>query len=155
VSTHVTAVASWNEDLKRLVFVDQMAFNAHLRRLRLEDGEQVEIDVQRLIACRSSKANREYWGYVVRPVALYSQQTLNEIHRLFKAEFLPSERLVIADHETGEVKFEREVEQASTAKLPDPDFEHYKTVCREFGMTRCGIDFSPQGLWEQFGIGQG
>lgn len=137
-----------------MVLDDQMLFHAALNRMRgLQNGEPFEVEAHRLLGRRTSAGNRAYWGFVVRPVALASKQSLDEIHRLFKAEFMPTERLVIADPETGEVKFEREVEAGTTTRMSEQDFEHYMEQCRFLGMTTLGIDFSPQGLWEQFGIG--
>ena len=155
MSGHVTTTAKWNDEIKRLVLDDQMVFNASLRRLRPQHGEPFELEATRLFGRRTSKANRIYWGWIVRPIALASHQSLDEIHRCLKAEFLPTEKLVIADKETGEVKFERELECGTTTRMSETDFDRYMEHCRLFGMTHCGIDFSPAGLWEQFGIGEG
>jgi hypothetical protein len=155
VTGHVTAIAKWNAEVSRLVLDDQMVFHAALKRLKPENGEPFEIEAMRLFGRRTSKQNKAYWGWVVRPIALASHQSLDEIHRLLKAEYLPTERLVIADKDTGEVKFEREVECGTTTRMSETDFDRYMEHCRLFGMTHCGIDFSPRGLWEQFGIGEG
>jgi len=152
--THVTADAKWDEKLGRLAFTDPIAFHARVRRMaKLQHGEPFEVDAIRLSAVRSNKLNREYWGFVVRPLALYTGQSSTEIHRFLKAEFLPPEKIVLADAD-GVVQFERELE-ASTRRMPRPDFEHYMVQCREFGMTTFGIDYTPVGLYEQFGIGEG
>lgn len=151
----VTGMAKWSAKLNRLVLDDQVVFHARLRRMKLQDGEPFELDAIRMFGRRTSAHNRAYWGYIVRPVAIASEQTQDEIHRLFKAEYMPSERLVIADPKTGEVKFEREVEAGTTTRMPEPDFVRYMEQCRALGATTLGIDFSPAGLWEQFGIGEG
>jgi hypothetical protein len=154
MSTSVTGLATWDGTRPRLD--DPMVFNAGVRRLALGVGEVVEVTVSKLdAATRTAKQNAAYWGWIVRPVALYSKQSLNEIHRAFKAEFLPCERFVLADPKTGDVKLERNLELHTTAKLKEIEFEHYMEQAREFAMVRCGIDMSNQGLWEQFGIGQG
>jgi hypothetical protein len=156
VSGHVTTAAKWSADLKRLVLEDQVVFHAAIRRMKnLQHGEPFEVEAVRLLGCRTSPMNREYFGYVVRPVALHTQQSVNEIHRFFKAEFLPREHIALADRETGDVKIERDLEIGSTRRMPEQVFKHYMEQCREFGMTTFGIDFSPAGLWEQFGIGEG
>ncbi len=154
--THVTTLATWDAERGRLVPVNPVQFHASIRRMRnLVHGEPFELDAVRLLLCRTSQLNREYWGFCVRPVALYTQQSIDEVHRFFKSEFLPKERIVLADPVTGEVKIERELEAGSTRRMPEQVFRHYMEQCREFGMTTFGIDFSPEGLWEQFGIGEG
>lgn len=151
----VTGTAHWDSEKRRLFLDDQMVFNASIARMRkLQHGEPFEIEATRLFGLRTSKHNAQYWGWIIRPIALASQQTQDEIHRLCKAAFLPTERLVLADPETGEVKFEQAVE-GTTRRLREEDFRVYMEQCRELGMTKLGIDFSPQGLWEQFGIGEG
>ena len=152
--THVTGDAKWDAKVARLVMTDPMLFHATLRRMKgLTHGEPFELDAVRLSACRSHALNRQYWGYVVRPLALTTRQSDGEIHRFLKAEFLPPEKIVLADAD-GTVKFERQLE-ASSRRLPKQVFEHFMEQGREFGMVKFGIDYSPAGLWEQFGIGDG
>lgn len=154
--SHVSTSARWSAEKQRLVLDDQVFFHAAVKRMRgLQDGEAFDVEAHRVLGRRTSKQNAAYWGWIVRPVALASKQSQDEIHRLFKAELMPTERLVIADPETGEVKFEREVEAGTTTRMSEQDFEHYMEQCRFLGMTTLGIDFSPQGLWQQFGIGEG
>lgn len=151
---HVTVTATF--DGKKLQFSadeQDQYFNA-VKRLRLGLGEQVEIRIEPLEAARSLRANREYWGFVVRPVSLYTRgaMSLVDVHRYFKAEHLPSERFVLADPETGEVKLERDLERLTTTTLSEDEFRNYMERCRATAATECGIDFSDRGLYEQFGI---
>lgn len=156
MSDYVTGRAAWNEDKQRLFLLDSMEFNASVRRMfKPGAGEEFGITVEPLIAARTSEHNRAYWGYIVRPVHLYSDggMSLNAVHRLFKAEFLPSERFRLADPTTGAVVLERDMEKHTTRTLSEQDFRDYMEECRTFAAEQCHIDMSDRGLWERFGIG--
>lgn len=151
---HVTCTATW--DGKKLQFSadEQETYFSSVRRLKLGLGEQVEIQFWPLEAVRSLKSNAAYWGFIVRPVSLFTKGAMSmmEVHRYFKAEHLPSERFVLADPETGEVKLERDLERVTTTTLSEEEFRDYMERCRATAMTELGIDMSDRGLYEQFGI---
>lgn len=152
--TQVTAAAKWDEAAGRLRLVDEFAFKVQMKRMQLEDGAQCEITVERLLAARSLAANRAYWGFIVRPVSMFTKgaMSMNDVHRYFKAEHLPSERFVVVDPETGEVKLERNLEVLTTTNLSEEEFRDYMERCRATAMEELGIDMSDRGLYEQFGI---
>lgn len=151
----VAIVGVWTGEKLQMDRTSNGALVTGLKRLRLGVGEEVAITFEKLVAARSNAANREYWGYTVRPIALASegQMSMNEVHRLLKAELLPSERFTLVNPETGTVVLERDLEQQTTVRLTDEEFRNYMEQSRALGATQMGIDFSDRGLWDRFGIG--
>lgn len=147
---HFTTEAFWNG--RRLRMRDEAVYHAGLRAMKLQRGAAVQVRIEKLAAARTRGQNANYWGYVIRPVALYSGMAPNDIHRWLKAELLPAERFTLANAETGEVKLERALEAATTTRLSEPEFDAYVEHSRARVMEVTGIDLSDRGLFEQFGI---
>lgn len=56
-------------------------------RWPMRDGE-VLVSVRKVYATRSPKANRYYWGGIIRPLSEHTGYTLDEMHEICKAKFL-------------------------------------------------------------------
>lgn len=144
---HFATSAVWTG--RRLSFVNDMAYHVGVRRLKLGVGEEVEVRVEKLEAARTRKQNAAYWGFIVKPTAMHSEHySMADIHRIFKAELLPSERFTLADPKTGEVRLERDLELHTTTVLTEQEFSEYMERARAFACETVGVDLSDRGLLE-------
>ena len=79
------------------MLTDRRAFDETIRSLK--SGLQVEVEVTRLLATRSSQANRYYWGVVVKALCDLTGYTPEEIHEILKQKFIPKALAVCRDGE--------------------------------------------------------
>jgi hypothetical protein len=80
-------VASGDIRNGRLFIRNRAAFDSSMAALR--EGMQVEIAVMALRATRSIQANRYYWGVIVQLLSEYTGYSVDEMHDVLKAKFLP------------------------------------------------------------------
>lgn len=124
----------------RLFIKNRRSFNEDLRRFR--DDEEVEIEVRRLRATRSMKANAYYWGVVLAILSDYTGHTVVELHEHFKQELIPVD-VSLADR-NGEVKSASKI-PGSTRKMKVDEFYAYVERVRAIaGDLGCVIP-DPQG----------
>jgi hypothetical protein len=145
-TTRAVFIPPTAEEPARLRLVDEAHYRLKLAQLKLEPGDEVEIRVEKLAAARTSAQNRNYWGFIVRPVAAYSLNSDIAIHQWFKADLLPAEKFVLADPKTGEVKLTRDFAALTTTTLSEQQFSDYMEEARALAMETTGIDLSDRGL---------
>lgn len=104
----------------RLFIRNRRSFNEDLRRFR--DEEEVEIEVHRLKATRSLKANAFYFGIVLSILSDYTGHTVVELHEHFKQLLIPVD-VILADR-NGEVKTQSKI-PGSTRKMNIQEFYAY------------------------------
>ena len=86
MSDVVTAAAIWNEG--RLRLDDEMLFVAGLRRMKLGDGEEAVVRVERKADAYTYAQLKEYWGFVIKPIHKWSGHARTELHSMFKSALL-------------------------------------------------------------------
>lgn len=70
----------------KLVIRDEVAFNAHLWKMK--EGEEVKVSVIRKRKNRSTHQNAYYWGVILPVIAHESGHSIDELHEIFKRMFL-------------------------------------------------------------------
>lgn len=128
----VTAPASIRNG--RIHFHDRRQFDAAVSGLR--EGWEVEVQVVRLQATRSSQANRFYWGVVIAELSRYTGYTPDELHDLMKCKFLPKDRAFLDGN--GEV-VEAFVIGGSTRGLDTSEFAAYVNAIRDWASSALGL----------------
>ena len=118
----------------RLHLHNRKQFDAAVAGLR--DGWEVELEVTRLRATRSSQANRFYWGVVIQALHELTGYTPEELHDLMKAKFLPK-HLAFTDGNGAVV--EQFVLGGSTRGLDTIEFYAYVEQIREWASESLGL----------------
>ncbi len=95
----------------------------------LQDGWEVEVEIIRLRATRSSQANRYYWGVVIQALHELTGYTPEELHDICKAKFLPKHLAFTGAN--GDV-IEQFVLGGSTRGLDTQEFYQYVERIREW-----------------------
>ena len=85
--THVTAKGSW--DGARIRFADRASFDAHVRRMKLGEGEAVVIRVEREADAKRYHQLKWYFGYIVKQCSEHTGYPVPELDVMFRALFLP------------------------------------------------------------------
>ena len=96
---------------------------------QMKEGWALEVTVSRLRATRSQKANAYYWGVVLQRLSEHTGYTVDELHDLCKAMFLPK-KLALTDG-NGEVVGEF-VLGGSTRTLKTNEFYEYVERVRQW-----------------------
>jgi hypothetical protein len=96
---------------------------------QMKDGWEMELSVSRRRATRSPQANAYYWGVVLQLLSEFTGYTVEEMHDICKAKFLPK-KLAIADS-NGEVVGEF-VLGGSTRTLNTNEFYEYVERIRQW-----------------------
>jgi hypothetical protein len=94
----------------------------------LKNGEVI-ITVERARAVRSPQANKYYWGVVMRVLSAETGYTIDEIHEMCKAKFLP--RIVEIPGPGGAIVAEFRI-GGSTRDLTSDQFWQYVEDIREW-----------------------
>lgn len=71
----------------RLYIRDRKEFDALVAQL--PEAWELEVTIQRRRATRSVQQNRYYWGVVLRVLADYTGYSVDELHDVMRAKFLP------------------------------------------------------------------
>jgi len=87
--THVTALASWDEERGRLVLDEQHVFHARMRKLDPGAGERFVIRVEREAEAKRYHRLKWLYGYVIKQCVEHTGHTANEIELEFRTRFLP------------------------------------------------------------------
>lgn len=87
-------------------------------------GRAVDVCIKRQVKHRSNSQNRFYWGCVLQEIANSTGHTTEDLHEVFKREFLPKQFVVIGDEEFEIAK--------STTELTTTEFEQYIERIRVF-----------------------
>lgn len=87
--SHVNAIAAWDEERGTLHLVDQMAFNARMRRLKPGQGESFVVRVEREADAKKHHQLKWYYGYIVKQCCQATGYTVVEMDYLFRAEHMP------------------------------------------------------------------
>lgn len=111
----------------RLRIRNRRLFDQQVAQLR--EGTEWELTLQRRRATRSVAANAYYWGVVLELLREHTGYTVDELHDLCKAQFLPK-RLAI-NNGNGEVVGEY-VLGGSTRKLTTTEFYEYVERIRKW-----------------------
>lgn len=77
---------------------------------------------------RGSKANRFYWGYVLKHISDHTGHSPEELHEAFKAKFLHQEDLTVLGEKI-----------ATTRKLSTKDFKEYTQKVEQFANHELGV----------------
>ena len=98
---------------------------------RMKPGRK-SVLIEDLKDTRSLRANRYYFGAVLRPLSEHTGYHVDELHEHFKKELLSAEKkhIALAD-EHGEIRFEGDVEFVTTRKLTVREFYDYVERVRE------------------------
>lgn len=105
------------------------------------EGERVLITVDRVPKRRSLKANRFYFGALVRAISDYTGMVAGEVHEIFKLKFNPRE---VPDPLTGEIK----TIGGSTRSMSPQEFEEHIFKVQEVA-ERLGIKvLAPDKYWD-------
>lgn len=120
-------VASAHVNSGKLFIRNRREFDRQIGQMR--DGLEFELTLQRRRATRSVQANAYYWGVVLRLLAEFTGYTVDEMHDICKAKFLPK-RLAIAKG-NGEIVDEY-VLGGSTRDLDTNDFYEYVEQIRQW-----------------------
>ena len=105
---------------------------------RMKPGRKAII-IEDVKDTRSIRANRFYWGGVLRPLSEWTGYHPDELHEHFKQQFLGGEKKHIALQDgNGEVRFESDVDVVTTRKLSVREFydfvERVRQVAAELGV---------------------
>lgn len=120
----------------RLELENERDYRANMKLMR--PGRKALV-VEDLKDTRSQRANRYYFGAVLRPLSEYTGSEVDELHEYFKQTLLAGEKkhIELAD-ENGEVRFMGDVQVVSTKKMTVSDFYRYvervRQVCAELGV---------------------
>ena len=106
-----------------------------------KDGDEVMVIVETVPRHRSLRANRYYFGALVRALSEYTGMTTDEVHELIKFKFNPKE---ITDPTTGVIM----VVGGTTTALNSVQFAELtmrvQDLCHELGIT----NVSPEKYWQ-------
>jgi hypothetical protein len=94
----------------------------------LPDGE-VLVTAEKVTAARSPKANRYYWGVVVKLIAHATGYTPDEVHEMLKAKFIP--RIIEIPGDDGATVAEFKI-GGSTRTLDSDQFWQYTEEIRQW-----------------------
>ena len=98
---------------------------------RMKPGRK-SVLIEDLKDTRSLRANRYYFGAVLRPLSEHTGYHVDELHEHFKHTLLDAEKKTIRlQDDAGEVRFEGEVELVSTKKLTVREFYDYVERVRQ------------------------
>ena len=97
----------------------------------LSDGPVI-VTVRKAHATRSVKQNRWYWGGIMRTLADHTGYTMDEIHEICKAKFLP--RIVEIPGADNQVAAEFKI-GGTTTTLNKLEFGEYCEMVREWAAT--------------------
>ena len=99
---------------------------------QMREGLEVELNVTRKRATRSLQANAYYWAGVMEGLSRHTGYTVDEMHDICKAKFLPK-KLAVCDG-NGEVHGEFVI-GGSTRKLNTNEFYEYIEQIRQWAAT--------------------
>lgn len=120
----------------KLTLENERDYRANLKLMR--PGRKAVV-VEDLKDTRSQRANRYYFGAVLRPLSEHTGYEKDELHEYFKATLLGGEKkhIELAD-EHGEVRFMGDVAIVSTKKLNVREFwdyvERVRQIAAEMGV---------------------
>lgn len=106
-----------------------------------------ELELRPFASSRSARANRYYWGVVLKMMAAESGHTADELHEVEKMRHLSSV-VEVVNPETGEVEEMRI--PGSTAKLTISEFSDYLERVMADGAQMCGIVFPEPSAGEEW-----
>jgi hypothetical protein len=116
MSTHVTAAAFWDGD--KLQLADVVTYRAGLRRMKLGQGEEVVIRVERPEDAYTYGQLKHYYGHLVGPVVEYTGDT--DWHRMLKAMFLHDGKTSLTQCDRDELDlYIKAVEQYLYERIPE------------------------------------
>ena len=95
----------------------------------MRDGWEMELTLSRRRATRSPQANAYYWGVVLHALSEYTGYTVDELHDICKAKFLPKKLAISKSN--GEIVDEY-VLGGSTRSLNTNDFYEYVERVRQW-----------------------
>jgi hypothetical protein len=96
---------------------------------QMKDGWEMEVTIARRRATRSPQANAYYWGVVLQALSLHTGYTVDELHDICKAQFLPKKLAI--NNGNGEVVGEF-VLGGSTRSLNTNEFYEYVERVRQW-----------------------
>ncbi len=128
----------------RLFVRNRRTFDTDLRAA-FKEGDELELEVSKLQATRSSQANAYYWSTVLGVLSDYTGHTPTELHEYFKLKLIPQSLLI--SNAQGEVVDERLI-PGSTRKMKVSEFYEFVERVRAFaGELGCVIP-DPQGRYD-------
>jgi hypothetical protein len=127
-------VASGTVKDGHLFIRNRAAFDSSVAQFR--DGTELEISVTRLRAARSILQNRYYFGVVVRLLSEHTGYSVDEIHDILKAKFLPKELAVTNSNGTIVDAF---VIGGSTRQLSTTEFADYCARIQQWAAESVGV----------------
>jgi hypothetical protein len=97
VSHHVNAIATWDEERGSLRLVDQVVFNARMRRMKPGQGEAFVLRVEREADAKRHHQFKWYFGYIVKQCCARTGYNAKEMDIIFRVEFLPPDVDTLSD----------------------------------------------------------
>jgi len=100
---------------RTLKFINPEYLKNFLREM--SEGQFLIIDIEKRKNIRSLSQNSLYWGYILPTIADYTGYTSEELHSVFKRQFLPRKYITLAN--------KRKLVDPTTTKLTTKDFTEY------------------------------
>ncbi len=136
-------VASARQRNGKLMIRNRRLFDQQIAQLK--ETWELEVTVQRLRATRSPQANRYWWGVCLALVSEHTGYTVDELHDIAKAKFLPK-HLVFADG-NGEIVGDYVI-GGSTRKLNTNEFYEFVERFRQWAAEALDINIPDPEPWE-------
>lgn len=104
------------------------------------DGTELIVTMESAADARSARANRYYWGVVLKAVAEHTGQKAETLHEIWCGMFLPNEhkRVEFFNRLTGE-HLVVETDGRRTSKLTGGPFYDYVEECRVWAAEWLGV----------------
>lgn len=130
------------DDAGKLQLENESDYRACLRKMK--PGRKAVV-IEDLKDTRTLRANRYYFGAVLRPLSDHTGYHPDELHEHFKKELLGAEKKTIQlQDEHGEVRFEGDIELVSTRKLTIREFYDYVERVRQIAAELGVVTEDPQ-----------
>lgn len=109
------AIIEDRNGVKKAVIKNRLYYQQHINRFKV--GDKVVIEIEKKRVTRSLQQNAFYWGAVLPCIAESTGEMVEDLHHLFRQEFLPPENKRVLDREV--------IVSGSTTKLSKNDFYEY------------------------------